>query len=188
MFRTSVYHSLSSSALPVGADPEHTVVGLPSLSPTMTAGTIAEWHVKEGDEVLAGDVFCSIETDKAMVDFECQNDCEQLCVPPLARQNDGHALMFPAVASGFVAKIFVNEAEEVPTATVSVLFVFRRNKRCGLLRNVAVLTAWLSVRYAAGHGDCRGIRGHCGIFGSIVNLCFSSRYCEWPYCPQRCVD
>ena len=41
----------------------------------MTAGTIASWNVKEGDEVNAGDVFCEIETDKATVDFECQNDC-----------------------------------------------------------------------------------------------------------------
>jgi biotin carboxyl carrier protein len=63
-------------ALPVAhADPDHTVVGLPTLSPTMTAGTIASWSVKEGDEVSAGDVFCEIETDKATVDFECQNDC-----------------------------------------------------------------------------------------------------------------
>jgi pyruvate dehydrogenase E2 component (dihydrolipoamide acetyltransferase) len=56
--------------------PDHTVVGLPTLSPTMTAGTISSWTVKEGDEVSAGDVFCEIETDKATVDFECQNDCE----------------------------------------------------------------------------------------------------------------
>lgn len=42
----------------------------------MTAGTIASWNVKEGDEVNAGDVFCEIETDKATVDFECQNDCK----------------------------------------------------------------------------------------------------------------
>ena len=60
----------------VRSDPDHTVVGLPSLSPTMTAGTIASWNVKEGDEVNAGDVFCEIETDKATVDFECQNDCK----------------------------------------------------------------------------------------------------------------
>lgn len=57
------------------ADPDHTVVGLPSLSPTMTAGTIASWNVTEGEEISAGDVFCEIETDKATVDFECQNDC-----------------------------------------------------------------------------------------------------------------
>ena len=42
----------------------------------MTDGTILSWSVKEGDEVNAGDVFCEIETDKATVDFECQNDCK----------------------------------------------------------------------------------------------------------------
>jgi glycine cleavage system H lipoate-binding protein len=47
----------------------------------MTAGTIASWTVAEGDEVNAGDVFCEIETDKATVDFECQNDCERPSLP-----------------------------------------------------------------------------------------------------------
>eukprot|EP01047_Picozoa_sp_COSAG01_P020168 COSAG01_NODE_1141_length_11533_cov_588.596152_7_plen_101_part_00 len=59
---------------PPRAVPEHTVVGLPSLSPTMTAGTIASWTVEAGTEVGPGDVFCEIETDKATVDFECQDD------------------------------------------------------------------------------------------------------------------
>ena len=54
--------------------PPHDVVGMPSLSPTMEAGTISAWNVKEGSSFAAGDVICSIETDKATVDFEAQDD------------------------------------------------------------------------------------------------------------------
>mmetsp|Transcript_27406 Transcript_27406/g.94247 ORF Transcript_27406/g.94247 Transcript_27406/m.94247 type:complete len:214 (-) Transcript_27406:1728-2369(-) len=54
--------------------PSHEVFGLPALSPTMEAGTIAVWKVKEGAAFAAGDVICEIETDKATVDFEAQDD------------------------------------------------------------------------------------------------------------------
>jgi hypothetical protein len=35
--------------------PRHELVGMPSLSPTMEAGTIASWNLKEGDSFGAGD-------------------------------------------------------------------------------------------------------------------------------------
>lgn len=54
--------------------PPHEVVGLPALSPTMEMGTIAEWLKAPGDEIAAGDVVCQIETDKATVDFEAQDE------------------------------------------------------------------------------------------------------------------
>ncbi|GAB5036303.1 lat1p [Nannochloropsis oceanica] len=54
--------------------PEHTVVGLPALSPTMTHGNLALWHKKEGDDIGPGDVLCDIETDKATMAFEAQDD------------------------------------------------------------------------------------------------------------------
>lgn len=41
---------------------------MPKLSPTMTEGTIAKWHVKEGDYVNAGDLLMEIVTDKATVE------------------------------------------------------------------------------------------------------------------------
>ena len=47
--------------------PEHAILPMPALSPTMTEGNIAAWSVKEGDEVNAGDAICEIETDKATV-------------------------------------------------------------------------------------------------------------------------
>ena len=63
---------------------------MPAMSPTMTEGTIASWKVKEGtlweckimlwidlatgDKFQAGDVLLEIETDKAQMDVEAQDD------------------------------------------------------------------------------------------------------------------
>jgi pyruvate/2-oxoglutarate dehydrogenase complex dihydrolipoamide acyltransferase (E2) component len=47
---------------------------MPALSPTMTEGNIARWKVKEGDSFVAGDVLLEIETDKATMDVEAQDD------------------------------------------------------------------------------------------------------------------
>ena len=33
-----------------------TEILMPALSPTMEEGTLAKWHVREGDEVRTGDV------------------------------------------------------------------------------------------------------------------------------------
>ena len=41
---------------------------------TMETGTIASWNMGEGDSFGPGDVICSVETDKATVDFEAQDD------------------------------------------------------------------------------------------------------------------
>ncbi len=60
---------------------------MPALSPTMTEGNLAKWHVKEGDEVSSGDVIAEIETDKATMEVE-------------------------AVDEGVVAKIVVAEGSE----------------------------------------------------------------------------
>ncbi|MBT7485581.1 MAG: biotin/lipoyl-binding protein, partial [Rhodospirillales bacterium] len=43
---------------------------MPALSPTMTEGTLAKWHKKEGDTVESGDVLAEIETDKATMEVE----------------------------------------------------------------------------------------------------------------------
>lgn len=47
---------------------------MPALSPTMTEGNITNWRVKEGDKFAAGDVLLEIETDKATMDVEAQED------------------------------------------------------------------------------------------------------------------
>lgn len=60
---------------------------MPALSPTMTEGTLAKWHIKEGDKVSSGKVIAEIETDKATMEVE-------------------------AVDEGIVGKIFVKEGAE----------------------------------------------------------------------------
>jgi len=47
---------------------------MPSLSPTMTEGTIVKWLKNEGDPVSAGDVLCEIQTDKAVVALESDEE------------------------------------------------------------------------------------------------------------------
>ncbi|CAI4050087.1 hypothetical protein SKDZ_14G2510 [Saccharomyces kudriavzevii ZP591] len=54
--------------------PEHTIIGMPALSPTMTQGNLAVWSKKEGDQLAPGEVIAEIETDKAQMDFEFQED------------------------------------------------------------------------------------------------------------------
>jgi pyruvate dehydrogenase E2 component (dihydrolipoamide acetyltransferase) len=56
------------------AFPPHTVISMPALSPTMTAGNIGAWQKKPGDTLAPGDVLVEIETDKAQMDFEFQED------------------------------------------------------------------------------------------------------------------
>ena len=47
---------------------------MPALSPTMTAGNIGTWQKQAGDSIAPGDVLVEIETDKAQMDFEFQED------------------------------------------------------------------------------------------------------------------
>lgn len=54
--------------------PAHEVVGMPALSPTMEVGTIGSWKVEEGAAFGPGDSLAEIETDKATMDFEAQED------------------------------------------------------------------------------------------------------------------
>lgn len=47
---------------------------MPALSPTMTAGNIGIWQKKAGDAITPGEVLVEIETDKAQMDFEYQEE------------------------------------------------------------------------------------------------------------------
>ncbi|EPS61701.1 hypothetical protein M569_13092, partial [Genlisea aurea] len=70
--------------------PEHVVLQMPALSPTMSQGNISKWIKKEGDKIAVGDVLCEIETDKATLEFE-------------------------SLEEGFLAKILVPEgSKDVP--------------------------------------------------------------------------
>lgn len=73
---------------------------MPALSPTMTQGAIGTWQKQPGDKIAPGDVLVEIETDKAQMDFECQDE-------------------------GFLAKIIVNSgAKDVPVGTVLLPYKF----------------------------------------------------------------
>jgi biotin carboxyl carrier protein len=54
--------------------PGHQKLKMPTLSPTMVKGNILKWNHKEGDKLIQGDVVCSVETDKATVDFEVNEE------------------------------------------------------------------------------------------------------------------
>ena len=58
-------------------------ITMPALSPTMEEGKLAKWHVKEGDNVSAGDVIAEIETDKATMEVESIDEGKigQIVVP-----------------------------------------------------------------------------------------------------------
>eukprot|EP00124_Ichthyophonus_hoferi_P003269 Ihof_evm3s275 gene=Ihof_evmTU3s275 len=87
------------SSAAVFALPSHTVVGMPALSPTMSTGNVASWAKEEGEKVAAGDVIAEIETDKAVMDFESNDD-------------------------GFIAKILVAAgAKDVPVGKPLYVFV-----------------------------------------------------------------
>lgn len=74
-------------------------INMPSLSPTMTEGTIVKWHKKEGDTVAPGDVICDIQTDKAVMSFETEEE-------------------------GILAKILVSEGtSEIKVGTLIALMV-----------------------------------------------------------------
>ncbi len=71
---------------------------MPALSPTMEEGTLAKWHVKEGDSVTSGDILAEIETDKATMEVE-------------------------AVDEGTIGKIVINEGTEgvAVNTTIAIL-------------------------------------------------------------------
>ncbi|KAJ3350296.1 hypothetical protein HDU83_009767 [Entophlyctis luteolus] len=76
--------------------PSHMLMGMPALSPTMTQGNIGVWKKKVGDKIVPGESLVEIETDKAQMDFECQEE-------------------------GYIAKIFLDaNTKDVVVGTVSI--------------------------------------------------------------------
>ncbi len=65
-----------------------TAIRMPALSPTMEKGTLAKWHVKEGDTVVAGDLLAEIETDKATMEFEAVDEGTVLSIAVAAGTTD----------------------------------------------------------------------------------------------------
>ncbi|KAM4015966.1 dihydrolipoyllysine-residue acetyltransferase component of pyruvate dehydrogenase complex, mitochondrial isoform 2-T2 [Anomaloglossus baeobatrachus] len=59
---------------PGSSYPTHMKIMLPALSPTMTMGTIQKWEKKVGERLSEGDLLAEIETDKATIGFEVQEE------------------------------------------------------------------------------------------------------------------
>ncbi|MDG2432951.1 dihydrolipoamide acetyltransferase family protein, partial [Flavobacterium sp.] len=69
-FIEETYFNTKKLSFPKGV----VVVTMPSLSDTMTEGTVATWLKNVGDKVNEGDILAEIETDKATMEFESFNE------------------------------------------------------------------------------------------------------------------
>ncbi|KAK5858467.1 hypothetical protein PBY51_002604 [Eleginops maclovinus] len=64
----------AAPAAPGSSYPTHLKITLPALSPTMTMGTVQRWEKKVGEKLSEGDLLAEIETDKATIGFEVQEE------------------------------------------------------------------------------------------------------------------
>ncbi|KAA8586964.1 dihydrolipoyllysine-residue acetyltransferase component of pyruvate dehydrogenase complex, mitochondrial isoform X1 [Etheostoma spectabile] len=64
----------AATAAPGSSYPTHMKITLPALSPTMTMGTVQRWEKKVGEKLSEGDLLAEIETDKATIGFEVQEE------------------------------------------------------------------------------------------------------------------
>merc|ERR1712194_885045 len=68
-------------------------------------GTISKWNVAEGEAFAAGDSIAVIETDKASIDFEAQDD--GVLAKQLVEEGSGEVLV------GVPIMVTVEEVEDV---------------------------------------------------------------------------
>ena len=92
-----------------------TPVLMPALSPTMTEGKLAKWHVKVGDAVKSGQVICEIETDKATMEVEAVDEgtVAQLLVP---EGTEGVAVNTPILILAAEGESVADAAKAAPPA------------------------------------------------------------------------
>src|SRR3954464_10621382 len=74
------------------------IIGLPKLSPTMEEGVIVRWTKKEGDKVSPGDLVAEVETDKANMDFNIED--EGVLLKLLVKEGDTVKLGAPVAILG----------------------------------------------------------------------------------------
>ncbi len=88
---------------------------MPALSPTMTEGKLAKWHVKVGDVVKSGQVICEIETDKATMEVEAVDEgtVAQLLV---AEGTEGVAVNTPICLLAAEGESVADAAKAAPAA------------------------------------------------------------------------
>ncbi|SPO20833.1 related to pyruvate dehydrogenase complex protein X precursor, dihydrolipoamide acetyltransferase component [Ustilago trichophora] len=93
---------------------------MPAMSPTMTSGGIAAWKVKEGQAFSAGDVLLEIETDKATMDVEAQDDgvLAKIIVQDGSKDVDvGKTIAMLAEEGDDISNVEVPKDEAAPSAT-----------------------------------------------------------------------
>jgi len=98
------------------------IIGLPKLSPTMEEGVLVRWTKKEGDKVSPGDLVAEVETDKANMDFNIEDDGVLLKL--LVKEGDTVKLGAPVAILGkagedvtaLVAEAAAQAAAPVPAA------------------------------------------------------------------------
>ena len=88
---------------------------MPALSPTMTEGKLAKWHVKVGDVVKSGQVICEIETDKATMEVEAVDEgtVAQILV---AEGTEGVAVNAPICVLAAEGESVADAAKSTPAA------------------------------------------------------------------------
>jgi pyruvate dehydrogenase E1 component beta subunit len=88
---------------------------MPALSPTMTEGKLAKWHVKVGDAVKAGQVICEIETDKATMEVEAVDEgtVAQILI---AEGSEGVAVNTPILVLAADGESVADAAKSAPAA------------------------------------------------------------------------
>jgi pyruvate dehydrogenase E1 component beta subunit len=92
---------------------------MPALSPTMTEGKLAKWHVKVGDAVEAGQVICEIETDKATMEVEAVDEgtVAQILVE---EGTEGVAVNAPILVLAAEGESVADAAKAAPPAATAV--------------------------------------------------------------------
>jgi pyruvate dehydrogenase E2 component (dihydrolipoamide acetyltransferase) len=86
---------------------------MPALSPTMTEGKLAKWHVSVGDVVESGDVIAEIETDKATMEVE-------------------------AVDEGKVGKIIIEEGSDAVAVNETIAILLEEDEDEAALSEISV--------------------------------------------------
>src|SRR5882672_11164081 len=74
------------------------IIGLPKLSPTMEEGVLVRWTKKEGEKVSPGDLVAEVETDKANMDFNIED--EGVLLKFLVKEGDTVKLGAPVMIIG----------------------------------------------------------------------------------------
>lgn len=93
-----------------------------ALSPTMETGSIVKWHKREGDLIQTGDVLCEVETDKATMEYESQNEgiLLKLLVPEGGQAGVGQAIAVAGEKGEDITSLVAKAREAATAATPAV--------------------------------------------------------------------